>query len=162
MSSDPSSLDVYFDVCIGAGGASGVGCGGGTLQTTGVSYLYNDGASWTGPGFSINAPLIEKAYSDAAHTSPIGQHVVAPIPEPSTWAMMLLGFGGIGFMAYRRSRNSHSLRDVCRFWDERAVTNSLSHYAERTTGKTTKSALSCPGGSKTELLLCRSRADSGR
>jgi PEP-CTERM motif len=23
-------------------------------------------------------------------------------PEPSTWAMMILGFGGIGFMAYRR------------------------------------------------------------
>ena len=24
------------------------------------------------------------------------------IPEPSTWAMMILGFAGIGFMAYRR------------------------------------------------------------
>jgi hypothetical protein len=27
---------------------------------------------------------------------------VSPVPEPSTWAMMLLGFAGIGFMAYRR------------------------------------------------------------
>ena len=27
---------------------------------------------------------------------------VAAVPEPSTWAMMLLGFAGIGFMAYRR------------------------------------------------------------
>jgi hypothetical protein len=27
---------------------------------------------------------------------------VAPVPEPSTWAMMLPGFAGIGFMAYRR------------------------------------------------------------
>jgi hypothetical protein len=26
----------------------------------------------------------------------------AAVPEPSTWAMMILGFGGIGFMAYRR------------------------------------------------------------
>jgi len=25
------------------------------------------------------------------------------VPEPSTWAMMLLGFAGIGFMAYRRN-----------------------------------------------------------
>jgi hypothetical protein len=24
------------------------------------------------------------------------------VPEPSTWAMMLLGFAGLGFMAYRR------------------------------------------------------------
>jgi len=27
---------------------------------------------------------------------------VSGVPEPSTWAMMLLGFAGIGFMAYRR------------------------------------------------------------
>jgi hypothetical protein len=27
---------------------------------------------------------------------------IAAIPEPSTWAMMILGFAGIGFMAYRR------------------------------------------------------------
>jgi Domain of unknown function (DUF4082)/PEP-CTERM motif len=26
----------------------------------------------------------------------------AAVPEPSTWAMMILGFAGIGFMAYRR------------------------------------------------------------
>jgi hypothetical protein len=28
--------------------------------------------------------------------------VPSGVPEPSTWAMMLLGFAGIGFMAYRR------------------------------------------------------------
>jgi hypothetical protein len=27
---------------------------------------------------------------------------VSAVPEPSTWAMMLLGFAGIGFMTYRR------------------------------------------------------------
>jgi hypothetical protein len=27
---------------------------------------------------------------------------VAPVPEPSTWAMMIIGFLGLGFMAYRR------------------------------------------------------------
>jgi hypothetical protein len=32
---------------------------------------------------------------------------VAPaVPEPSTWAMMLLGFAGIGFMAYHRKSKS--------------------------------------------------------
>jgi len=29
--------------------------------------------------------------------------VTGAVPEPSTWAMMILGFAGIGFMAYRRS-----------------------------------------------------------
>lgn len=27
---------------------------------------------------------------------------VGAVPEPSTWAMMILGFAGVGFMAYRR------------------------------------------------------------
>jgi hypothetical protein len=26
------------------------------------------------------------------------------VPEPSTWAMLLLGFGGVGFGAYRRTK----------------------------------------------------------
>jgi PEP-CTERM motif len=30
---------------------------------------------------------------------------IAPgVPEPSTWAMMILGFAGLGFMAYRKNR----------------------------------------------------------
>jgi hypothetical protein len=28
--------------------------------------------------------------------------VVTAVPEPFTWAMMMLGFFGVGFMAYRR------------------------------------------------------------
>ncbi|MES2193615.1 MAG: PEPxxWA-CTERM sorting domain-containing protein [Pseudomonadota bacterium] len=24
------------------------------------------------------------------------------MPEPSTWAMMILGFAGVGFLAYRK------------------------------------------------------------
>jgi hypothetical protein len=31
-----------------------------------------------------------------------GQVTVAAVPEPATWAMMLLGFAGVGFVAYRR------------------------------------------------------------
>jgi PEP-CTERM motif-containing protein len=31
---------------------------------------------------------------------------VAGVPEPSTWAMMILGFAGVGFMAYRRKTHS--------------------------------------------------------
>jgi hypothetical protein len=35
---------------------------------------------------------------------------VAAVPEPSTWAMMILGFCGVGFMAYRRKQNGPALR----------------------------------------------------
>ena len=31
------------------------------------------------------------------------------VPEPSTWAMMILGFAGVGFMSYRRSRKDQGL-----------------------------------------------------
>ena len=31
------------------------------------------------------------------------------VPEPSTWAMMLLGFAGLGFMAYRRKATPASM-----------------------------------------------------
>jgi hypothetical protein len=34
---------------------------------------------------------------------------VSTIPEPSTWAMMILGFAGIGFLSYRGSRRSAAI-----------------------------------------------------
>jgi len=33
------------------------------------------------------------------------------VPEPSTWAMLILGFAGIGFLSYRR-KNSVNFRLV--------------------------------------------------
>ena len=37
----------------------------------------------------------------------------ASVPEPSTWAMMLLGFAGLGYSGYRRAKggpyNAHRL-----------------------------------------------------
>jgi hypothetical protein len=35
--------------------------------------------------------------------------VFAAVPEPSTWAMMILGFAGVGYMAYRRSRKNSAM-----------------------------------------------------
>jgi hypothetical protein len=35
--------------------------------------------------------------------------VAPPVPEPSTWAMMILGFAGVGFIAYRRKRSGNAL-----------------------------------------------------
>jgi PEP-CTERM motif len=31
---------------------------------------------------------------------------VGAVPEPSTWAMMILGFAGLGFAGYRKSRKA--------------------------------------------------------
>jgi hypothetical protein len=34
---------------------------------------------------------------------------ITSVPEPSAWAMMILGFAGVSFMAYRRSRKDQGL-----------------------------------------------------
>jgi hypothetical protein len=54
---------------------------------------------------------------DAVLTGPTGNTVESLgaatytlIPEPSTWAMMLLGFAGLGFAGYRASRKTTALR----------------------------------------------------
>ncbi len=36
--------------------------------------------------------------------------IASAVPEPSTWAMMILGFFGIGFMAYRRKSQGSAFR----------------------------------------------------
>jgi hypothetical protein len=55
-------------------------------------------------GFATGNSLIN-AHIDLALTNvaPFDPNAVTPgVPEPSTWAMMILGFAGVGFMAYRR------------------------------------------------------------
>ncbi len=37
---------------------------------------------------------------------------VGAVPEPSTWAMLVLGFAGVGFLAYRRKNDNSALRLV--------------------------------------------------
>ena len=48
-------------------------------------------------------------FYDVESTNTIGTAeftLTAAVPEPSTWAMMILGFCGLGFMAYRKQRGS--------------------------------------------------------
>jgi len=41
--------------------------------------------------------------------------MTAVIPEPSTWAMTLLGFAGLGLGGYRASRRSGATTKTARF-----------------------------------------------
>ena len=38
-----------------------------------------------------------------------GTVTTSTVPEPSTWAMMLLGFAGLGYAAFRRKGQGHAL-----------------------------------------------------
>jgi PEP-CTERM motif-containing protein len=44
-------------------------------------------------------------WSDSLMLLPTTVTLTDGVPEPSTWAMMILGFAGIGFVAYRRKQN---------------------------------------------------------
>jgi hypothetical protein len=51
-------------------------------------------------------------FEDVASNGPVGFGefaLTAAVPEPSTWAMMILGFCGLGFMAYRRKQSGAAL-----------------------------------------------------
>jgi hypothetical protein len=52
------------------------------------------------------APDWSRIGTDITHQGPFNASFsligVGAVPEPSTWAMMLLGFAGIGFVSYRR------------------------------------------------------------
>lgn len=48
-------------------------------------------------------------FSDGINGEKDGLFGAITVPEPSTWAMMLLGFGGLGFLAARRRRSLLSL-----------------------------------------------------
>lgn len=67
------------------------------------------------PQFSTFSPFLTvynaaNPGTQSAQTSFTGEFFsVAAVPEPSTWAMMILGFASIGFTAYRK-RNKQNFR----------------------------------------------------
>jgi PEP-CTERM motif len=62
---------------------------------------------WSTDGDAIKSVIVST--SDGFKQVDQIEFSVAAVPEPSTWAMMILGFMGVGFMAYRR-RGQPSLR----------------------------------------------------
>ncbi len=44
------------------------------------------------------------SFADSPYGPAIDNVSVSAVPEPSTWALMLLGFAGLGFFAYRRTK----------------------------------------------------------
>jgi PEP-CTERM motif len=94
------TFDVTNGVITGVNGASGFGV---VVRDAAGDTLYLD--SFDGASAYQNA-LVTAPPAYLA-TSNIGgfdgvTYGVAAVPEPSTWAMMILGFAGVGFMAYRR------------------------------------------------------------
>jgi hypothetical protein len=71
-----------------------------SLQQQGFGGQYYDTATSPG-GFQFVDVRTPGTWAVAAN--------ISAVPEPSTWAMMILGFAGLSFMAYRRSRKDQDL-----------------------------------------------------
>jgi hypothetical protein len=114
MTFDAGTYVVSFDLAGSQGGAGGVD---GANKTTQIAFsiggvtqsLTLDPLSPLTPysfTFTISAPG-KLSFTDLSGGNPnVGNLLdnvsVSAVPEPSTWAMMILGFLGVGFLAYRR------------------------------------------------------------
>ena len=56
------------------------------------------------------APITSITFSSNIQAFEFDNVSVAAVPEPATWAMMILGFFGVGFLAYRRKNTGPSFR----------------------------------------------------
>jgi hypothetical protein len=88
----------------------------GSFTLTGAD-LVTDGASGTGDQFSPAgnqlvtitglAPFTTATFHSTANAFEFS--IGSAIPEPSTWAMMLLGFAGLGYAAFYRNSKGRAL-----------------------------------------------------
>ena len=115
---------VMLSTVAGTGGAAYLTDAENILGSLSSSYLDNNGDA-NGPGESVlidgfpgnGGTSTALIYGDYYFTEALlrlqnvldgkpGWVLYSPVPEPSTWAMMLLGFAGMGFAGYRASRKT--------------------------------------------------------
>jgi hypothetical protein len=66
-----------------------------------------DGPSFSVPGDELSGEIQDESFRIGIPLT-ITRHLgtPTPVPEASTWAMMLFGFAGLGFLGYRRTRRA--------------------------------------------------------
>jgi PEP-CTERM motif len=97
-----------------------------TLSTTDTSVTIPGGTLLAGQSYSFDLLFDNRIVTqDAALNIPLTQFydthtdgsfstAAGAVPEPSTWAMMLIGFGGLGLAVARRGRKQVVTATVAR------------------------------------------------
>jgi hypothetical protein len=89
----------FFQMCGGGPGCAAAGFG---ISTSSAGDSISQSDSFGLPWFATNT-----------EGGTWAEVITAPVPEPSTWAMLLIGFAGIGFASYRKSRRENFMGDWC-------------------------------------------------
>jgi len=76
-----------------------------TLDNGDVVDLFSNGVGFGPPGAVFGVAVA----TSATALDYVANGVTASTPEPSTWAMMVLGFAGLGFAGYRRMRRAEAI-----------------------------------------------------
>ena len=101
------SLDPYNTISFGGPGA--VSYTGDQLATLTTNAI-DDGDQQSGSSnglfdFRFQAPVTSVTFGSNENAFEVaGVSVSSAVPEPSTWAMMLIGFTGLGYAAYRKTK----------------------------------------------------------
>jgi hypothetical protein len=105
----------------GAGGLFTVSLNGVVLDTYDFGSIAQNGVERSTLNFStlvgIGVQNLEILVTRPNTSFLVGQYIdnisatetVAAVPEPSTWAMIILGFAGVGYMTYRRRNQAAAL-----------------------------------------------------
>jgi hypothetical protein len=100
--SDTTDLTEKVDVTLGAG-TYGIVFGSGAFGAEGFGGLGDGNNSVGSPNFFTYLQFDGDAWESASLNG--ARITLSAAPEASTWAMMLIGFGGLGFAGYRASRS---------------------------------------------------------
>lgn len=95
---DPSSFTIAGNIQVNIGQTYSV-----AITASASAIETSSGSAYIDPWIFVDLST-PNADQYSISTSPfIGNSpVMAAVPEPSTWALMILGFAGVGFVAYRR------------------------------------------------------------
>ena len=101
-----------------SGSGDFVGIEGGLLHELVVPSGYvsdsalSDTATYTGQTFSslgVTPGVYKWTWGTGGANQTFTLDIKTAVPEPSTWAMMALGFAGLGFFGYRKTRRDNAL-----------------------------------------------------
>lgn len=69
----------------------------------------DDTVTYTGPTGTFGFQLVYGECCGGPAELDISLPLTSAVPEPSTWAMMIIGFAGLGYMGFRHSRKQATL-----------------------------------------------------